>query len=96
MAVLNAVKDPFMEEQTPTPDKKPDDKQKIVGLLMFEAGMEFAFLIAVPLVAGIFGGKWLDRKYNHHFFVVIGILLGLAISVIAIYKRILDYKRMLK
>ena len=85
-----------MTEQNPNSNKKPEEKQKMVGLLMFEAGMEFAFLIAVPLIGGIFAGKWLDQKYNHHFFVIIGILTGIAVSAIAIYKRILDYKGMLK
>ena len=70
--------------------------KKTFGILMAEAGMEFAFLIAVPLIAGVFAGRWLDSKYNHHFFVIIGILLGITVSSISIYKRIIDYKNMLK
>ena len=79
------------------PEEKPPQqkKQKIVGLLMLEAGTEFAFLIAVPLIGGLFAGKWLDKKYNHHFFVIIGILLGLSITCIAISQRIKDYQRTL-
>lgn len=75
---------------------KKSGPQKMVGILMLEAGTEFVFLIAVPLIAGVLAGKWLDNKYNHHFFVIIGILLGIAVSAIAVYKRIMDYKRMLK
>lgn len=80
------------------PIKEPGQKkqpQKVVPLLMMEAGFEFAFLIAAPLIAGIFAGKWLDAKTNHHFFVIIGILAGLAITALTIYRRILDYKRMM-
>jgi undecaprenyl pyrophosphate phosphatase UppP len=84
-----------MDEQKP-PTEKKQDKQQVVGLLMAEAGFEFAFLIAVPLVAGLFLGQWLDKKYNHHFFVIIGILLGITITCVAIYSRIKDYKNMLK
>jgi hypothetical protein len=85
-----------MDEFKPKDSGNAKDKQKIVGVLMFEAGTEFAFLIAVPLVAGLLAGKWLDRKTNHHFFVIIGILLGITITCIAVYQRIKDYKKMLK
>jgi F0F1-type ATP synthase assembly protein I len=83
-----------MDEKTPA--ENPKEKKKIVGLLMLEAGTEFAFLIAVPLIAGILGGKWLDNKYHHHFFVIIGLLAGIGITGFTIYRRILDYKKMLK
>jgi hypothetical protein len=74
----------------------PKDKQKVVGLLMFEAGTEFAFLIAAPLIGGVLLGKWLDTKTHHNFFVIIGILLAIVISSMSIYKRIKDYKNLLK
>lgn len=85
-----------MDEQKPEIQKLAKDKQKIVGVLMLEAGTEFAFLIAAPLIAGLLFGKWLDKKYNHHFFVIIGILLGITITCIAVSQRIKDYKKMLK
>ena len=85
-----------MAENQPPSNPKQPDKRKLVGVLMMEAGFEFAFLIAVPLLAGIWAGKWLDSKYNHHFFVIIGILLGITISCIAVYSRIKDYRRLLK
>ena len=39
--------------------------------LMMQAGIEFALLIAIPLIGFIFLGRWLDNKFNHHFFVVL-------------------------
>lgn len=84
-----------MEENQPDSKPQEPDKRKVVGILLMEAGFEFAFLIAVPLIVGIWGGKWLDAKYNHRFFVVIGILLGIAVSCIAIYSRIKDYKALM-
>lgn len=85
-----------MEANQPPSEQKTPDKRKLVGVLMMEAGFEFAFLIAVPLIAGIFAGKWLDSKYQHHFFVIIGILLGIAVSCIAVHSRIKDYRKLLK
>lgn len=78
------------------PKNPAKQKQKAVMVLMLEAGTEFAFLIAVPLIAGLLAGRWLDTKYHHHFFVIIGILLGIAVSCIAVWSRIKDYKKMLK
>ncbi len=81
-----------MDEKNNQP---PDKNKKAIGYLMFEAGLEFAFLIAVPLVAFLFLGKWLDAKFNRHFFVIIGIFVGLTVSCFAIYKRINELKKML-
>jgi hypothetical protein len=77
--------------------EKPDPSQiqKVFGVLMLEAGVEFAFLIAAPLVAGLWAGKWLDNKYNQNFYVIVGILLGLTVSAMAIYKRINNFKKIL-
>jgi undecaprenyl pyrophosphate phosphatase UppP len=75
---------------------QPKNPKKVVGMLMLEAGTEFAFLIAVPLVAGLLAGKWLDNKTNHHFYVIVGILIGLVVTIVAISQRIKDYRSMLK
>ncbi len=85
-----------MENLPQQPQRDPGkDKQKVVGLMLFEAGMEFAGLIAVPLIGFILLGRWLDHKYNTHFIVIIGILLALTVSVLGIAKKIKDYKKIL-
>ena len=82
--------------ENPEKDNQPKkSQQKIMGVLMMEAGVEFAFLIGAPLILGVLAGKWLDNRYNHNFFVIIGILLGLSLSCASIYIRIKDYKRIL-
>lgn len=85
-----------MENQTNQKPGDPKQTKQVFGILLFEAGFEFVFLIAVPLGAGIWLGKWLDAKYHQNFFVIIGILLGLTVSGMAIYRRILDYKNILE
>ncbi len=77
-------------------NKQKNPEQKLFAMLMLEAGIEFVVLIAGPLILGILGGKWLDNKYHQNFFVIIGILLGLGITCVAVYKRILDYKKILE
>ena len=84
-----------MEEQ----EKKPQDPKttkSVFGVLMVEAGLEFAVILAGPLIGFIFLGRWLDNKFNHHFFVLIGILLAIPLSGYMIYKRTLEYKKYLK
>jgi hypothetical protein len=86
-----------MENLPQDPKNEPGkEKQKVVGFMLFEAGIEFALLIALPLIAFILLGRWLDTKWHTHFVVIIGILLALAISVVGITKKIKDYQRMLK
>jgi len=64
--------------------------------MLFEAGIEFAGLIAVPLIILVLIGKSLDYKHHTHFFVIIGILLALTISVVGIAKKIKDYQKLIK
>ena len=87
-----------MEENNQTSPQKEQkgSQKKAMGLLMLEAGMEFAVLIALPLIAGIFAGKWLDGKYHHNFFVIVGILFGITVSSFAIYKRINELRKLIK
>ena len=71
-------------------------KKNAAYYLLFETGIEFAVLLALPLLAFIYAGKWLDAKTNHHFFVIIGILAALALSAYMIYRKISDLKNFLK
>ncbi len=80
------------QEQKPN-QPKPD--KKVIGFMMFEAGIEFAMLIAFPLIGFILLGKWLDNRWHTHFIVIVGILLALATSTMAIAKKIKDYKKLL-
>ena len=85
-----------MENLPQKPSTDPSkNKQKIVGLMLFEAGIEFAVIIALPLIAFTLLGKWLDAKHNTHAYVIVGILLALALSVAGITKKIKDYKKIL-
>ena len=58
--------------------------------------VDFAFYLAIPLLCFIYAGKWLDKRTNHHFFVLIGILLALALSSYLIYRKIKEIKDLMK
>jgi positive regulator of sigma E activity len=55
---------------------------------LMEIGIDFAAYLAIPLLVFIYAGKWLDTRYNHHFFVIIGIFVALALSWYLIFKKI--------
>ncbi len=86
-----------MENSPIDPKKTPEiNKQRRAGLLLIEAGTEFAVMIGLPLIGFIYLGRWLDTKYNHRFFVIIGIFVALALSSFMIYKKINQIKDLLK
>ena len=75
-------------------NQKKDDSPEIkarkaaVWSQLMEIGLDFALYLAIPLFAFVYAGKWLDAKYNHKFFVIIGIFLALGLSGYLIYKKI--------
>ncbi len=71
-------------------------KKPAIYFMLFELGIEFALIIALPLIAFVYAGKWLDTKTNNHFYVIIGILLAIGLSSYMIYRKILEVKNMLK
>jgi hypothetical protein len=78
------------------PEKKNEQDVKArkaaVWSQLIEIGIDFALYIAIPLFAFIYAGKWLDAKYQHKFFVIIGIFLALGFSSYLIYKKIKSIK----
>lgn len=87
-----------MEAEDQNKEEKEGKKSRVdmstQRLAMF--ALDFAAIIAVPLLALIYLGKWLDGKYGTEFFVIIGILSAILISVTLIYRRIKDIKKDLK
>ncbi len=47
------------------------------------------FFIGGSIVLGIFGGLWLDKTLNKHFFWLIGLLLGIAVAFVGLYRMML-------
>lgn len=74
----------------------PGPKKTDVYYMLFGLGIDFAVILALPLLVFIYAGKWADSKYGTKFFVIIGILLALALSTYMIYKKIDTLRKMLK
>lgn len=80
------------------PEKKPQeqDKKQLLMLTTFSFATEFGFVIALPIIGLGLLGKWLDKHYHVTYFVLIGVLLALTISVIWIGRRIADIRKDMK
>jgi|GEM_PF-1946087 len=55
---------------------------------LYGTAIDFALIIAIPLVSFILLGKYLDTRQGTKFYVLIGILLALIVSSFGIYKQI--------
>jgi Putative F0F1-ATPase subunit Ca2+/Mg2+ transporter len=80
--------------EIPKKEETQDIKQKQAAIWsqLMGIGLDFALYLALPLLAFIYAGKWLDTKYNRHFFVIIGIFIALALSWYLIFKKIKNIK----
>ena len=71
-------------------DKTSKSNQRRLMLKTLNLGLEFGFIIALPLVALGLLGKYIDQRHHTKYFVLIGILLALTTSSVWFYKRIKD------
>ena len=47
------------------------------------------FYIAIAIVLGIWGGHWLDGKFNTGpLWLIIGLILGIAVAVLGVYNML--------
>lgn len=86
-----------MTENSQSNQPSPKKPQKTFNyFLLFELGLEFAVMIAVPLIAFVYAGKWLDQKFHTKFIVVIGILSAIALSSYLISKKTKEVINLMK
>ncbi len=53
---------------------------------------DFGASIAIPVVAFVFGGQWLERRYGHEpWFTVTGFALAALLSGFIVYSRTKEY-----
>jgi len=83
-----------MSGNLPEPEQKP--KKSVNFFILAELGIEFAVILALPLIGGVYLGKWLDAKYGTKFIIIICILIALAFSWYMIFRKIMDVKNLLK
>ena len=81
--------DPNSQETSDSPKALAKEEQKrLTWLKTLNIAVEFGFIIVLPLLGFGYLGKYLDQRYHHKFFVLIGVLLALATSSLWFYRAI--------
>lgn len=60
---------------------------------LYGVAVDFGIALLLPLLAGVYGGKWLAARTGDTGYVIGGIVLALCVSAISIYRQILNLKR---
>lgn len=60
---------------------------------LYGVAVDFGIALLLPLLAGVYGGKWLAARTGDKGYVVGGIVLALVVSAVSIYRQILHLKR---
>ena len=72
---------------------KTEDRGILGAAFMLSTAVEFAIILAVPLIGAVFLGRWLTAKYHSSAYSVFALLAALAFSAAAIA---LDIKKLSK
>jgi hypothetical protein len=70
-------------------------KKTAIWSQLISIGIDFAVYLGAPLFLFVYAGKWMDSRYHHKFFVLIGLFLALGLSSYLIYKKIKAVKDMM-
>ena len=50
----------------------------------------FGFFVAVSIILGVVGGRWLDSKLNSEpIWVIVGLILGIVVALYGVYNMLL-------
>lgn len=75
----------------------PKQSPKIFNAMsMISVGIDFAVMIAAPLIIFIYAGTWLDTRKGTKYWVIVGIVLALVTSTVGIRKQIIKLKDKIK
>jgi hypothetical protein len=80
-------KSSFMAENNEKMTKKPNRSYAMESAKVMSVAFELGFVIALPIVALASLGKWLDHRQGTGYFVYIGIVLAMLVTIAIIYSR---------
>lgn len=65
-------------------EPKAKDQGMLGAAFMLSTAVEFAIILAAPLIGAVFLGRWLTAKYHNPAYSIIALLVALALSSAAI------------
>ncbi len=81
-----------ISEENPKSAPESEGNKKSLYMKTFSFALEFGFIIALPLLAFVYLGKYLDGRYhtNNKIFLYSGIILALVTTCLLFVRRIKD------
>ena len=74
------------------PNRQNPDGQRSGGASPFQF-VGLGFELVVPLLLGLFGGQWLDRRYGTApWLLLAGVILGAVVGFLNLYRRVVPPK----
>lgn len=96
LSQLHKQEQDLKDAQEVTKGEAKGSKKMFDALSMYSVAIDFALMIGVPLALFVYLGRWADRRFNTKYLVLIGILLALATSSVAIYSHIKKLSNFIK
>lgn len=76
--------------------KESQKKSSVFTFTLFtELALEIAVILTVPLIGGIYLGKWLNTKYDSKIFLVLCVILAIAFSWYVVIRKIITIKKLI-
>ncbi len=66
------------------------------AMSLVSVGLDFAVILAAPLLSGIFLGRYIDGKMGTKYWVIVGILVAMVVSAVGIYKHTKRLAKLMK
>lgn len=84
------------EQENKDKERAAKAKKAVASYMLFELGAEFAVILALPILGAVYGGEWLNAKYDSKLFVALLIPVAIAMSSYLIYKKIKEAQSLMK
>lgn len=94
---LHQQESDLKEAQKVTSGNPTTASQKVFkAVSLYGVAIDFALIIAIPLIVLAILGKYLDNRYNTKFFILIGLFIAIIVSVIGIKNQIKKLQELMK
>jgi F0F1-type ATP synthase assembly protein I len=76
--------------------KRKQGPKLLNAMSLVSAGLDFAVILALPLIIGIYVGRYVDGKMGTKYWVIVGILLAMFASAVGIYRHTKRLAKLMK
>jgi hypothetical protein len=86
----------LVEAQKATSGNATASQKVFKAVSLYGVAIDFALIIAIPLIILVWLGKFLDTKYQTNFFVLIGLAVALTVSIVGLKNQIKRLQELMK